>query len=150
MTGRRGHRTQALVSATALIIAACSDTSDTTSSSPSRPPVVCESNFTRDQFVGTWNEDSSPGIYTLNTDGTLVNGVLDEKLTGTWDFTKWSQTPGKPTPGEENACVLWLKINFRSGPMNLLYAPLSVSESTLKITYIGRGNTIVWNRANKA
>lgn len=110
----------------------------------------CESKFTRDQFVGTWNEEDSPGVYTLNADGTMNHSVAGENLSGSWEFTKWGQTPGKPTPGDENACVLWLKIDFRSGPMDSLYAPLSVTGSTIKISYMDRGNTIVWNRANKA
>lgn len=103
----------------------------------------CDSEFIRDQFVGTWAEADSTGVKTLNADGTMTSS----SGSGTWEFTRWGSTPSPAHPGDENACVLWLK---PSAPLSLVYGVQSVTDQTIKLTYVGRGNTIVWNRSNKA
>jgi hypothetical protein len=99
------------------------------------------------QFVGTWKESEADpsGIKTLNADGTMISGAGAETTVGTWEFTKWSNTPQPARQGDENDCVLWLK---PSPVLNLVYGVLNVTERSISLTYIGRGNTIVWNRSN--
>ena len=138
----------ALVVALCLVASAC--THGGTQPPEMKPKASeCEGRFTRDQFVGTWNEQDSPGVNILNPDGTLLHSALGDTYSGTWDLARWGQTPRKPTPGDENACVLWLTFSLPYGPVDFLYAPLSVSVSTIKLSYMERGNTIAWNRANK-
>lgn len=137
------------VSAAMLVVLAIAGCSPAHQQQASSRPTSCESDYIRDQFVGTWNEDDSPGVNILNPDGTLLHSALGDTYSGTWDLARWRDTPGKPTPGDENACVLWLKFSLPYGPVDFLYAPLSVSVSTIKLSYMERGNTIAWNRANK-
>lgn len=114
-------------------------------SPPAVPSADCNGQFSPSQFVGTWQEADSPGIRTLNADGTMTSGTGDETATGAWEFTKWSNTPQPVRPGDENDCVLWLK---PSPVLNLVYGVLSVTAQSITLTYIGRGNTIVWNRSD--
>lgn len=106
-------------------------------------PSNCEGEFSRDQFIGTWNEDGSTGVITLNADGSMIHSAGN----GTWDYTRWGATPSPARPGDENACVLWPK---PSPPLNLVYGALSVTDQKLKLTYVGRGNTLTWTRSSKA
>lgn len=106
-------------------------------------PSNCEGEFSRDQFVGTWTEDGSTGVITLNADGTMTNSAGS----GTWEFARWGATPSRPHPGDENACVLWLK---PKPVLNLVYGVQAVTGQKVTLTYIGRGNTISWMRSNQA
>ncbi len=124
-----------LVIACCAISLACTETK----SEPAATAANCDSEFTRDQFVGTWTEDGSTGLITLNADGTMTNSAGS----GTWEFTRWATTPSPAHAGDENACVLWLKLE----PLNLVYGALAVTERKATLTYIGRGNTISWTRS---
>lgn len=104
-------------------------------------PSDCDSEFKRDQFVGTWNEDGSSGITTLNADGTMTSSSGEN---GKWEFTKWSATPSPARTGDENACVLWLQ---PKPVLNLVYGVQSATEQKITLTYIGRGNTITWTKS---
>lgn len=103
----------------------------------------CDSEFTRDQFVGTWTEDGSTGLITLNADGTMTNSAGS----GTWEFTRWAATPSPAHKGDENACVLWLK---PKPVLNLVYGVQAATDKKVTLTYVGRGNTISWTRSNQA
>jgi len=52
--------------------------------------------------------------------------------------------------GQQNHCVLWLHWAGPGTPMDLLYDPLEISGTTLKLSYIGRGNTLTFTRPKPA
>ena len=43
--------------------------------------------------------------------------------------------------------MLWLRITNPAPPMDLVYVPLNVTDTTMQMSYVGRGNTIVWLRS---
>ncbi|MBB4855769.1 hypothetical protein HNP40_003178 [Mycobacteroides chelonae] len=126
-----------LVILVALAVVGCSNAPEASSSAPAQPPAAaCDSKYTRDQFIGTWLDESS--TITLAADGSLVA----QGTQGHWEFTNWEKTPQAAPSGQENKCVLWLK----EPPLDLVYFPLNATPASLSMSYVGRGNTITWTR----
>ena len=129
--------------------ASTSTASPSTRSSPLSAAALsagCASNFIAEQFTGDWTEPDAGGIITtLNPDGTLSDrGGNSPPKSGRWSYEAWQQTPAKESmpAGEENDCVLWLW----KGSGDFLYYPLTVSSTSVQVSYIGRGNTLTWVR----
>ncbi|SHX91240.1 Uncharacterised protein [Mycobacteroides abscessus subsp. bolletii] len=120
----------------ALIVAGCSSAPGTSPSASAQAPGACESKYTRDQFVGSWANESS----TITLDGS--GGLTTPSGTGQWDFTSWEKTPQEAPPGQQNQCVLWLK----EPPLDLVYFPLDITRNTLSLSYVGKGNTVTWTK----
>jgi hypothetical protein len=137
--GSGGHPTAASASAV-------SPSPRSSFSSATALSACCASQFTSEQFTGDWTEPDGGGIITtLNPDGTLTQrGGNMPSRSGKWSYEAWQQTPGKGSmpAGEENQCVLWLW----KGSDDLLYYPLAVSDTSVQVSYIGRGNTLTWVR----
>lgn len=108
------------------------------------PCAVAE--FDNEQFAGDWTDEGGDIVTTLADDGTLT--ARDGAETGTWSYTPWMSTPASDQmpDGAADQCVLWLR--WSDGPdSDMIYVPLEVSETTLTLSYVGRGNTITWVRA---
>lgn len=43
-------------------------------------------------------------------------------------------------------CVLWLRWSDEAEGTSLVYVPLKVTETSLELSYVGRGNTLTWVR----
>ena len=113
--------------------------------SPSLPGNDCEPpEFSRQQFVGSWGEPDSPVVNTLDDDGTFEQVVGSEVKTGEWRFTDWGNTPATDAmpEGAAHLCTVWLLL----APLDLVYRPLAVTESSIRLSYVGRGNTVEWIR----
>lgn len=84
---------------------------------------------------------------TLAADGTLGTRDGARTETGMWSYSPWQFTSAKDDmpAGEADECVLWLRIGA-APTSNLVYFPLTVSRQTLVLSFVGRGNTIVWVR----
>lgn len=98
--------------------------------------------------MGDWTEAGENVIRTLNADGTLREHVDDSEWSGTWSFRPWAQTPAKKfmPEGQGNQCVLLLHWDQPGPPIDFAYFPVRVTRDLLQLSYIGRGNTIIWNR----
>ena len=105
--------------------------------------------FTAQQFVGEWIEQGDTLVTTLAGDGTLNSHDGATTESGVWSYTPWEFTPAKDRipDGAGNQCVLWLRITNPAPPMDLVYVPLNVTDTTMQMSYVGRGNTIVWLRS---
>jgi len=126
-----------------------------TTTAPTAGNPCAQAKFTPQQFTGDWNPGDPASIWTLNADGTLKSTDKNEpnkNESGTWSYAPWGLTPGKSSMphGQENHCVLWLHWAEPGTPMDLLYDPLEVSDTTLKLSYIGRGNTLTFTRPKPA
>jgi hypothetical protein len=130
------------------------DTSGVFSSTPSGPatgaaaPADCPgAQLTVAQLAGAWTEEGSPAVTTLGADGTLTVTGDGSSGAGTWSFVLASSTPAAdrmPAAAAES-CVLWLQ-DGGVGPGRVLL-PLSLTGDELTLSYVGRGNTLVWTRA---
>lgn len=104
--------------------------------------------FTVEQFIGSWQETGDPTVTTLSSHGSLESNSSGKKEFGTWQFTPWDATPAetsKPSSAP-NSCVLWLHWIADSGDLDLVYLPLKVTDNSIQLSYVGRGNTIDWQR----
>lgn len=140
------------------LIAACTSTQPSTNAdAPSSQPLATSSNgsdcadpeFSRDQFVGSWREPDSTVVTTLDDDGSLKQLIDSESKTGKWHFIAWRNTPADDRMPEAAAamCVVWLSINYRDNvPLDVVYRPLTVTENSIELSYVGRGNTVEWIR----
>jgi hypothetical protein len=106
------------------------------------------SQFKVAQFIGTWQEADSPAVTWLAAHGSLQSNVHGKKEFGTWQLAHWADTPAKASlpAGAPNSCVLWLQWNTDSGQQDLVYVPLKVTDTSIELSYVGRGNTIEWQR----
>src|ERR1700758_3547782 len=147
MTSSRGAAFGPWCAALSIALAGCGSGGHPTSAARATPlSAGCASQFTSDQFTGDWTEPDAGGIITtLNPDGTLTqrSGNSPPK-SGRWSYEAWQQTPGKGSmpAGQENQCVLWLW----KGSDDLIYYPLAVSATSVQVSYVGRGNTLIWVR----
>jgi hypothetical protein len=106
---------------------------------------ACEhAQFSAQQFTGDWTESGETTLTTLSGDGSLKSGGQS----GTWSYAPWASTPGKNSmpAGEESQCVLWLHYQSPSSPMDLVYVPLKATGTSLELSFVGRGNTLMWLR----
>jgi hypothetical protein len=105
--------------------------------------------FTPQQFVGDWTEEGDTVVTTLGADGTLTIVTGGSKETGTWSYTPWEFTSAadQMPPSAAGQCVLWLRPGASGPGSDLVYAPLKVAADSLELSYVGRGNTLVWTRA---
>ena len=106
------------------------------------------SEFQVAQFIGSWQEADDPTVTTLSPHGSLESVAGDKTEFGTWQFKPWDTTPAKSSRPDSapNSCVLWLHWIADSGNLDLVYVPLTVTDTSIQLSYIGRGNTIVWQR----
>jgi hypothetical protein len=106
------------------------------------------SEFKVEQFIGSWQETDDPTITTLSSHGSLESDSSGKKEFGTWQFTPWEATPAQSSrpASAPNSCVLWLHWIADSDNLDLVYLPLKVTDDNIQLSYIGRGNTIVWQR----
>jgi hypothetical protein len=98
------------------------------------------------QLTGDWTEPDSTIVTTLSADGTLK--YSDSDRSGAWSYLPWASTPAKNSmpPGQEDLCVLWLHWQSTSPPMDFVYVPLKATATSVKLSYVGRGNTLTWVR----
>ena len=116
-------------------------------SAPGNNPCA-QAQFSPQQFTGDWTEPGDTTVTTLGSDGTLKARGNAENRSGTWSYTPWDLTPGKahmPT-GEAERCVVWLHWTEPGPVSDLVYVPLEVSDASLQLSYVGRGNTVTWVR----
>ena len=129
--------------------AAATPKADTPSSPADAPQnTACtDAPFTSQQFAGDWTESDSPAVTTLGADGTLKSAHDGTVESGTWSYTPWESTPARDDMPQEAAgtCVLWLRWTGEP-PSDLVYVPLKVTADSLELSYVGRGNTLVWIR----
>lgn len=106
------------------------------------------SEFNVEQFIGSWQEVGGPTVTTLSQHGSLDSNSSGQKEFGTWQFTPWDTTPAKSSrpSSAPNSCVLWLHWIADSGNLDLVYLPLEVTDTSIQLSYVGRGNTIDWQR----
>lgn len=127
----------------------CSD--PTASQAPSSAPdqQCAGSEFTVDQFLGEWEEQDSPTTISLGPHGALKSDTDGVSDVGTWEFTRWQDTPAKDQQPDSAAatCVLWLHWANEPANQDLVYVPLKVSRQRIELSYVGRGNTLVWLRS---
>lgn len=105
--------------------------------------------FARQQFVGDWKDEDGTQVTTLGADGTLTSLDGGTPQSGKWSYTPWEDSPAKDgmPASATGQCVLALSFTDPAPAMNLVYAPLKATNTTLTLSYIGRGNTITWVRA---
>lgn len=106
---------------------------------------ACEhAQFSAQQFTGDWTESGETTVTTLSGDGSLKAGGQS----GTWSYAPWVSTPGKDSmpAGQESQCVLWLHYQSPPPPMDLVYVPLKATDTSLELSFVGRGNTLTWVR----
>jgi hypothetical protein len=117
-------------------------------SGPENNPCA-QAQFAPTQFTGDWTEQGGSGVTTLGADGTLTIHDGNSVDTGTWSYTPWEFTSAadQMPPSAANQCVLWLRISTPPPNSNLVYVPLKVTADSLELSYVGRGNTLVWTRA---
>ncbi|MCV7191380.1 hypothetical protein [Mycolicibacterium brumae] len=85
----------------------------------------------------------------MSQHGSLKSDTDGAQKFGTWRFTRWDTTPAesrRPSSAPGSTCVLWLYWAAKSGDQDMVYVPLKVAANSLQLSYIGRGNTLVWNR----
>jgi hypothetical protein len=127
----------------------------TTSSLPTAPATASNNipcvgaQSTPQQFVGEWTEQGDTLVTTLAGDGTLSSHDGGTTASGTWSYTLWEYTParGQMPDSAANRCVLWLRIKTPAPALDLVYVPLKITDTTMQMAYVGRGNTIVWVRS---
>jgi hypothetical protein len=132
-----------------------SSVSSLSTTSSAAPATVSENNpcfgaqFTPPQFVGEWTEQGDTLVTTLAGDGTLNSHDGATTESGVWSYTPWEFTPAKDRMPDSaaNQCVLWLRVTNPAPPTDLVYVPLKVTDTTMQMSYVGRGNTIVWLRS---
>ncbi|MFV8051685.1 hypothetical protein [Mycobacterium sp. 48b] len=101
------------------------------------------SKFSVAQFIGAWQD--GPAVTTLSEHGSLDSNVNGDKQFGTWQFKPAGQTPAASSVPVAATCVLWF--HWMDEPQqDAFYVPLKVSDTSLQLSYVGRGNTIVWER----
>ncbi len=107
-----------------------------------------ETKFTSDQFVGDWKEQDGTQVMTLGPDGTLTSQGGGTPQSGTWSYAPWKDSPAKNEMPDSAAtlCVLWLAITNAAPALNLVYVPLKLTDTSLELSYVGRGNTVTWVR----
>ena len=105
--------------------------------------------FTRQQFIGDWKDEDGTQVTILGAEGTLTSHEGGTPQSGTWSYAPWQDSPAKDAmpPSAAGQCVLALSFTDPAPTMNLVYAPLKVTGTTLTLSYIGRGNTLTWVRA---
>lgn len=106
---------------------------------------ACEhAQFGAQQFTGDWTESGETTVTTLSGDGSLKSGGQS----GMWSYAPWASTPGKSSmpAGQESECVLWLHYQSPSPTMDLVYVPLKATGTSLELSFVGRGNTLIWVR----
>lgn len=111
--------------------------------------LTCQgSEFKVAQLIGSWQEADDPTVTTLSQHGSLESVAGGKNEFGTWQFKPWDATPAKSSRPDSapNSCVLWLHWIADSGNLDLVYLPLKVTDTSIQLSYIGRGNTIVWQR----
>jgi hypothetical protein len=150
-------RAALLLSVFTLIVGCPRGGNDSTSGSPETraSASVSDNNpckgaeFTPQQFTGDWAEPGEPAITTLGADGTSKLRYGAKVQSGTWSYAPWESTPGKDRmpPGQATRCVLWLRWNDPGPTSDLVYVPLHVTDTSLELSYVGRGNTLTWVRA---
>lgn len=98
------------------------------------------------QLTGDWTEAGESAVTTLGVDGALKSSADND--TGTWSYAPWASTPGKTSmpAGEDHRCVLWLHYQRPPPGLDLVYVPLQATSDSLKLRYVGRGNTLHWVR----
>ena len=122
----------------------------TTSTDAPESGISCaQGQFSPQQFTGDWTEAGDSTITTLDADGTLRSRRGNDRESGTWSYRSWSLTPAKDDvpAGQGDLCVLWLHWAQPGPPTDLVYVPLTVSATSLQLSYVGRGNTHTWVRA---
>jgi hypothetical protein len=127
-----------------------SEPTATAAATTTRPPEVSPdeecpgSQFSVAQFMGSWQEAGEPTVTTLAQHGALsaTGGGTDQG--GTWQFKPVSETPAADQMSASSTCVLWL--SWIDPQMDLFYVPLKVTADHLELSYVGRGNTIEWER----
>jgi hypothetical protein len=108
---------------------------------------ACEhATFSAQQFTGDWTESGDTTVTTLSVDGTLKSSAGNQS--GAWSYVPWASSPGKSSmpAGEENQCVLWLHYQSLPPPTDLVYVPLKATATSLELSFVGRGNTLMWVR----
>jgi hypothetical protein len=85
---------------------------------------------------------------TLGGNGTLSSREDGTVESGTWSYRPWADSPAKDEMPDSaaNQCVLWLHVTSATPALNLVYVPLKLTETTLELSYVGRGTTITWVR----
>ncbi|WP_018599791.1 hypothetical protein [Mycobacterium sp. 155] len=106
------------------------------------------SEFKVEQFIGSWQEVGDPTVTTLSQHGSLESDSGSQKEFGTWQFTPWDTTPAKSSKPSSapNSCVLWLHWIADTGNLDLVYLPLEITDTSIQLSYVGRGNTVDWQR----
>ncbi|MHC9296620.1 hypothetical protein ACRCUN_29500 [Mycobacterium sp. LTG2003] len=107
------------------------------------------SEFAVEQFTGDWQEQGSPTTLSLGAHGELKSDTDGVTELGTWQFTQWDNTPVKDRQLESAAdvCVLWLHWADVADDQDFVYVPLKVDKDRMELSYVGRGNTLVWLRS---
>ncbi|MBU9765285.1 hypothetical protein FR943_15710 [Mycobacterium sp. TNTM28] len=95
-------------------------------------------------FIGAWQD--GPTVTTVSEHGSLKSDTNGDKQFGTWKFTQAGQTPAAAQVPVADTCVLWFHW-MSEPPQDLFYVPLKVGATSLELSYVGRGNTITWERA---
>lgn len=125
----------------------------TSAAAPASGDSACEhATVSPQQLAGDWTESGDATITTLSAGGKLKSSGGNDNQSGTWSYLPWAQTPGKDAmpPGQENTCVLWLHWELPGPPMDLVYVPLKATSTSLELSYVGRGNTLIWTRPKSA
>ena len=113
------------------------------------PDAECAgSQFHIEQFVGSWQEPGESTVTTLAQHGSLSATGTGEIKNGTWKFTQVADTPAAAQVPVPTTCVLWFA--WVDPTMDLFYVPLKVTTNHLELSYVGRGNTIEWDRVTAA
>jgi hypothetical protein len=98
------------------------------------------------QLAGAWVEPGGTTVTTLGDDFALTSSAAH--WSGSWSYLRWASSPGISSmpPGEEAQCVLWLHWQTPAPAMDLVYVPLKASDTSVELSFVGRGNTITWVR----
>ncbi|MEN4450469.1 hypothetical protein [Mycobacterium sp. SM3041] len=132
---------------TALVVALTACGMPSAAAAPGEPACPGTS-VTAQQFVGAWTSPDDPTTTTLAPDGALRSrGAGDES--GTWSVRPIGQTPGAGQLPDDGICVLWLHWASPAPSFDAFYVPLKVTGAQLELSYVGRGNTLTWIRADE-
>lgn len=105
------------------------------------------SQFSISQFMGAWREVDGSTVTTLAQHGSLSATGDGGNQYGTWQFKQAGDTPAAADIPVPSTCVLWF--SWIDPTMDLFYVPLQVSADHLELSYVGRGNTIEWERTER-
>jgi hypothetical protein len=129
---------------------ACAAPRDTATPSPSPAPdglsSCTDGPVTREQLAGSWREQpNGPVAHVLSQVGVLTTIDPDgAQHTGKWQYLPVEQTPVKDTVSGQ-VCVLWLHESAEPDA-DFFYVPLRRTDTTVELSYVGRGNTLAWYR----